>query len=119
VRELLPLLDHTSPAQQRTRLSGGVEHDCLQKAKAVAQGGARHSRCALRWFPTYGPRATPIARVCGEVHDNNGCKEGGTQSTDSSRSNRRILLVPSLPMDNLTKRTARMKKMESAFLPNP
>ena len=35
-----------------------------------------------------------------------GRTEGGPQSTDSSRLNRRMLLAPSLPMDNRTQRPA-------------
>ena len=40
-----------------------------------------------------------------------GRKEGGTPSTESSRINRRVFLAPPLPMENMTKRTARMQKM--------
>jgi hypothetical protein len=48
-----------------------------------------------------------------------GRQEGGSQSTASRRSNRRLFLAPSLPMDTSTQRTARRKKRSSAFLPNP
>ena len=40
-----------------------------------------------------------------------GRTEGGTQATESSRSHRRVFLAPPLPMENMTKRTARMQKM--------
>ena len=30
---------------------------------------ARHPRCALLWLPTYCPRANPMERAFGEVHD--------------------------------------------------
>jgi hypothetical protein len=68
-RELLTLLDHTYPAHQLTRISVVVATYGMQKAKAVEQWGASHPRFALRCLPTYGPRATPIARGCGDVHD--------------------------------------------------
>jgi hypothetical protein len=69
VRELLPLLDHPYPAQQSPRIDGVVENSCRHTAHAVAQGVASHPRCAFRWFPTDCPRAHPMARVCGAVHD--------------------------------------------------
>jgi hypothetical protein len=30
---------------------------------------AAHPRVTLRWLPTYGPRANPIERAFGDVHD--------------------------------------------------
>jgi hypothetical protein len=41
----------------------------MHKAKAVQQWGASHPRFALLWLPTYCPRANPIERVLGDVHD--------------------------------------------------
>jgi hypothetical protein len=52
-----------------TRIDVVVEHDCMHKAKAVEQWLAHHPRLTLRWFPTYCPRANPIERVFGDVHD--------------------------------------------------
>jgi transposase len=46
-----------------------VDNDCIHKAKAVEQWVARHPRFALLWLPTYCPRANPIERVFGDVHD--------------------------------------------------
>ena len=69
LRELLTRLDTTSPASRVTRISVVADHYGMHKAKAVEQGGASHPRLPLLWFPTYGPRANSIARVCGEVHD--------------------------------------------------
>jgi hypothetical protein len=40
-----------------------------------------------------------------------GCKEGGTQSTDSSVINRRILLAPALPIDKRKNYDADVKKL--------
>jgi transposase len=68
-RELLTLLDATYPARQITRISVVVDNYCIHKAKAVEQWLADHPRFELRWLPTYCPRANPIERVFGDVHD--------------------------------------------------
>ena len=68
-RALLPLLDHTDPAHQFTRIAGGVENSCLHQATAVEQWSASHPRWAFLWFPTSCPRATPIEWVFGAGHD--------------------------------------------------
>jgi hypothetical protein len=41
----------------------------MHKAKAVAPWSASPPRLAFLWFPTYCPRANPLARVCGDGHD--------------------------------------------------
>ena len=41
----------------------------MHKAKAVEQGWASHPRVALLWLPTDCPRAKPIERALGDVHD--------------------------------------------------
>jgi transposase len=69
LRNLLPRRDHTYPAHQITRLSVVVDTDCIHKATAVEQWVASHPRFALFWFPMYCPRANPLERVCGAVHD--------------------------------------------------
>jgi putative transposase len=68
-RELLALLDHTYSAGQITRIYVVVDNYCIHKAKAVQQWVASHPRFALLWLPTYCPRANPIERVFGDVHD--------------------------------------------------
>jgi transposase len=68
-RELLALLDRTYPAGQRTRIAVVVDNYCIQKAQAVQQGVASPPRFTLLWLPTYCPRANPIERVFGDVHD--------------------------------------------------
>jgi transposase len=68
-RELLTLLDTIYPARQITRVDVVVDHYCIHKAKAVEQWLAEHPRFALLWLPTYCPRANPIERVFGDVHD--------------------------------------------------
>ena len=68
-RDLLGLLDTTYPAAQITRLYVVVDNYCIHKAKAVEQWLASHPRFVLLWLPTYCPRANPIERVFGDVHD--------------------------------------------------
>src|SRR5262252_7059119 len=46
-----------------------VDNYCFHKAKAVEQWLAAHPRFELLWLPTYCPRANPIERVSGDVHD--------------------------------------------------
>ena len=41
----------------------------MQKAKAVTQWLANHPQFEVLWLPTYCPRANPIERVFGDVHD--------------------------------------------------
>jgi hypothetical protein len=68
-RALLATLDQRSPTPWITRISVVVDNDWMHKAKAVEQCLARHPRFAFLWLPTYGPRANPIERVFGDVHD--------------------------------------------------
>jgi hypothetical protein len=68
-RELLTLLDTTYPARQMTRIYVVVDNYCIHKAKAVDQWLASPPRFAVLWLPTYCPRANPIERACGDVHD--------------------------------------------------
>jgi DDE superfamily endonuclease/Winged helix-turn helix len=68
-RALLTLLDHTYPASSVRRISVVVDNYRIHKAKAVEQWIASHPRFELLWLPTYCPRANPIERVFGDVHD--------------------------------------------------
>jgi putative transposase len=68
-RELLSLLDRTYPAPQVTRIYVVVDNYCIHKAKAVEQWLLSHPRFVLLWLPTYCPRANPIERAFGDVHD--------------------------------------------------
>ena len=68
-RDLLILLDHAYPAPRITRISVVVDNSCIHKAKAVEQWIESHPRFALLWLPTYCPRANPIERAFGDVHD--------------------------------------------------
>jgi len=68
-RDLLTLLDTTYPAPGVTRIYVVADNYCIHKAKAVAQWVAAHPRFTLLWLPTYCPRANPIERAFGDVHD--------------------------------------------------
>ena len=69
LRELLALLDATYPARQISRIYVVADNYCIHKAKAVEQWLASHPRFAVLWLPTYCPRANPIERAFGDVHD--------------------------------------------------
>lgn len=68
-RALLTSLDRTYPAPQVTRIYVVVDNYCIHKAKAVQQWLEAHSRFTVLWLPTYCPRANPIERAFGDVHD--------------------------------------------------
>jgi transposase len=68
-RDLLTLLDRTSPAPRMTRIDVGVDNYGIHKAKAVEQWLVSPPRFVLLWLPTYCPRANPIERAFGDVHD--------------------------------------------------
>jgi putative transposase len=68
-RELLNELDHTYPASRINRIYVVVDNYIIHKAKAVHQWLEKHPRFELLWLPTYCPKANPIERVFGDVHD--------------------------------------------------
>jgi transposase len=68
-RQLLPRLDDASPATHHTRVSVVVDHDKIHQAKAVEPWVAKHPRVERLFLPTYCPRANPIERALGDVHD--------------------------------------------------
>ena len=68
-RALLRVLATTYPPIQYQRLSVGVDHDNIHQAKAVEQWLESHPRLTLLFVPTYCPRANPIERAFGDVHD--------------------------------------------------
>jgi transposase len=68
-RDWLALLATSYPAERYTQIYVVVDHDKLHKAKAVAQWLAAHPRVRRLLLPTYCPRAHPIERAFGEVHD--------------------------------------------------
>jgi putative transposase len=68
-RDLLTQLEARYPANCYTRLYGVVDNYQIPKAKAVEQWLATHPRVSLLFLPTYCPRANPIERAFGDVHD--------------------------------------------------
>jgi transposase len=68
--ELLDTLDRTHPVPRFTHLTVVVDNAKLHKAKKVQQWLAAHPRFELLYLPTYCPRANPIERAFGDVHDN-------------------------------------------------
>jgi transposase len=68
-RDLLHLLDHTYPASRIDRIYVVVDNYGIHKAKAVQQWLEKHPRFELLWLPTYCPKANPIERAFGDVHD--------------------------------------------------
>jgi hypothetical protein len=68
-RALLTLLDTPYSAPGVTRISGVVDNYRIHQAKAVPPWLTNHPRFVGLWFPTSCPRANPIARVVGDVHD--------------------------------------------------
>jgi putative transposase len=70
-RDLLATLEASYPTERYTRLDVVVDHDKIHTAKAVEQWLATHPRVTLLLLPTDCPRANPIERAFGDVHD--GC----------------------------------------------
>src|SRR5262245_29642060 len=68
-RELLDVLEECYPAPQYRRLYVVVDNCNIHKAKAVGQWLAGHPRVQLLFLPPYCPRANPIERAFGDVHD--------------------------------------------------
>jgi transposase len=68
-RDLLNRLDAGYPAERFTQLSGVVDNYKIHQAKAVEQWLAAHPRVTWLFLPTYCPRANPIERAFGDVHD--------------------------------------------------
>jgi transposase len=68
-RDLLETLEASYPTERYTRLYVVVDNYKIHKAKAVEQWLATHPRVTLLFLPTYCPRANPIERAFGDVHD--------------------------------------------------
>jgi transposase len=68
-RDVLQTLEAAYPAVHYQRISVVVDNYKIHKAKAVQEWLANHPRVRLLLLPTYGPRANPIERAFGDVHD--------------------------------------------------
>jgi transposase len=67
--DLLDALDRTHPVLLFTHLTVVVDNAKIHKATKVQQWLAAHPRFELLYLPTYCPRANPIERAFGDVHD--------------------------------------------------
>jgi hypothetical protein len=68
-RDLQARMATSDPGERYTQLSIVVDNSRVHQAKAVAQWRAAQPRVRLLLLPTYCPRANPIERPCGDVHD--------------------------------------------------
>lgn len=67
--DLLATLERTYPAPQFSRVSVVVDNSKIHYAGEVAKWLAAHPRFELLYLPTYCPKANPIERAFGDVHD--------------------------------------------------
>lgn len=67
--DLLATLDRAYPAPTFSRLCGVVDNSKIHSAGEVEQWLVAHPRFELLYLPTYCPRANPIERAFGDVHD--------------------------------------------------
>lgn len=67
--DLLTVIDRTYSAHRYTKIFVVVDNYKIHKAKTVEEWLARHSRIELVFLPTYCPKANPIERAFGDVHD--------------------------------------------------
>ena len=67
--DLLAAVDRAYPLPQFTCLYVVVDNYKIHKAQAVEQWLAVHPRFELLFLPTYCPKASPIERAFGDVHD--------------------------------------------------
>jgi transposase len=66
---LLAAIDGACPASKFKQIYVGVDNYKIHKAQAVAEWLSKHPRFELVWVPSYCPRANPIERAFGDVHD--------------------------------------------------
>jgi transposase len=67
--DLLNSLDRTYPAPAFTHLAVVVDNAKIHKALEVEKWLVKHPRFELLFLPTYCPKANPIERAFGDVHD--------------------------------------------------
>ena len=67
--DLLAPLEQTHPAPLFSHLTVVVDNAKMHHAAKVEQWLAAHPRFELLYLPTYCPRANPIERAFGDVHD--------------------------------------------------
>ena len=67
--DLLKVIDQKYPAAKFTRVYVVVDNYRIHTAKAVVEWLAGHPRFEVVFLPSYCPRANPIERAFGDVHD--------------------------------------------------
>ncbi len=67
--ELLRRIEQACPVAKFTKIYVVADNYGIHKTQAVAPWLARHPRFGLVFLPSYCPRANPIERVFGDVHD--------------------------------------------------
>lgn len=67
--DLLRVIEQACPATQFVKIYVIVDNYGIHKAKAVVSWLAQHPRFEVVWLPSYCPRANPIERAFGDVHD--------------------------------------------------
>jgi transposase len=67
--DLLVTLDRAYPAREFSCLSVVVDNSKIHYAREVEKWLAAHPRFKLLFLPTYCPKANPIERAFGDVHD--------------------------------------------------
>jgi hypothetical protein len=67
--DLLNLLDRAYPARRFDRVYVVADNCKIHKAAAVQRWLQQHPRFHLLFLPTYCPRANPIERCFGDLHD--------------------------------------------------
>jgi transposase len=67
--ELLNMIDRKCPAAKSTRVYVVVDNYRIHTATAVVEWLAAHPRFEVVFLPSYCPRANPIERAFGDVHD--------------------------------------------------
>ena len=67
--DLLETVDRTHPAPLFSHLTVVVDNAKIHHAERVQKWLAAHPRFELLYVPTYCPRANPIERAFGDVHD--------------------------------------------------
>lgn len=67
--DLLETLDRTHPAPRFSHLTVVADNAKIHHAQRVQQWLAAHPRFEVLYLPTYCPRANPIERAFGDVHD--------------------------------------------------
>lgn len=66
---LLEAIDRACPARQFTKIYVVADNYKIHKARAVVEWLATHPRFEVVWLPSYCPKANPIERAFGDVHD--------------------------------------------------